>query len=467
MKLFRGFIPASIVGLVFSEFLLIYFCYAGAFLALDWLAYAQSNPLVALDTDYEYLKIAIVVASVMAGMYFQDLYTKIHVHSGVLVFQQVCTAIGIAIAIQGLLTYLLQGEWSTSRWAMLSGSFLTLLLIPPWRMFYSAVVLKAVGSIRMLFLGTSYAIQEIAKQLIEQPEVGMQNLGYVDNEEDRGQFPGGKILGGVSELADLAEELKPDVIVVGLEEQRQHMLVDQMLRLRFSGIRFEEAPATFEATFGRILTRHLQPSQLIFSTDLGQRRRNPFWHTAYSLLFTVILIVIFAPVMLAVAILVRITSRGPVLLRQERVGLNGATFTLYKFRSMHANAEAGTGAVWAKRGDPRVTPIGKWLRALRLDEIPQLFNVLRGEMLLVGPRPERPEFVHTFEGQIPFYGYRHAVKPGITGWAQINYKYGATLEDTIVKLEYDLYYIKNRSLSLDTLIILRTLKVMLFSGLGH
>jgi sugar transferase (PEP-CTERM system associated) len=468
IRLFKVFIPASIIGLVFSEFLLIYFCYTVAACGVGWLVYGQFNPITSLGTDYQYWKIAVVVVSIMAGIYFQDLYSKIHVHSGVLLFQQACTAIGIAIAIQGVLTYALQGEWSTGRWVMLVGTVLTLLLVPPWRMFYGVVVLKAVGTQRTLFLGTSYAIQEIAKHIIEQPEVGMQNLGYIDNHEDVCQPPpGGKILGTVSELTTLADQLKPDVIVVGLEEPRDHMPVDQMLQLRFSGIRFEEAPVTFETTFGRVLTRHLHPSQLIFSTDMGQRRRNPFWHEVYSMLFTLILIVIFIPVMLLVAILVRISSAGPVLLRQKRVGRNDATFALYKFRSMYANAEAKTGAVWASAGDPRVTPIGKWLRRLRLDELPQLFNVLRGEMLLVGPRPERPEFVNQFKDQIAFYRYRHTVKPGITGWAQINYKYGATLEDTIIKLEYDLYYIKHRSISLDILIILRTLKVMLFSGLAR
>jgi lipopolysaccharide/colanic/teichoic acid biosynthesis glycosyltransferase len=149
--------------------------------------------------------------------------------------------------------------------------------------------------------------------------------------------------------------------------------------------------------------------------------------------------------------------------RQVRVGLNGAPFTVYKFRSMRVDAESKTGAVWAVKDDPRVTKVGKWLRRLRLDETPQLLNVLRGEMSLVGPRPERPEFVKSLSEQIPFYTYRHCVKPGITGWAQINYKYGDTLEDTIIKLEYDLYYIKNLALWLDTFIIFHTLKVMLFS----
>ena len=159
----------------------------------------------------------------------------------------------------------------------------------------------------------------------------------------------------------------------------------------------------------------------------------------------------------------KLTSPGPVLHRQKRVGLNGSVFTLNKFRSMYADAEARTGPVWAQKDDPRVTPVGKWIRRFRIDELPQLLNVLRGEMALVGPRPERPEFVATLSEKIPYYSYRHCVQPGITGWAQINYKYGDTLDDAIMKLEYDLYYIKNLAVSLDFYIIFHTLKVMLFS----
>ena len=173
------------------------------------------------------------------------------------------------------------------------GSVFTLLLIPPWRMFYSLVLVKAVGRQRTLFLGTCYAIQEIARHLIDQPEVGMLNLGYIDDLQDVGQLPGGNVLGGIAELTRVAERLKPEVIVVGLGDRREHMPVDQMLQLRFAGIRFEEAQTTFETTFGRVLTLQLQPSQLIFSTDIGQRRRNPFWHALYSLVFTLILIAVF------------------------------------------------------------------------------------------------------------------------------------------------------------------------------
>jgi exopolysaccharide biosynthesis polyprenyl glycosylphosphotransferase len=466
VRLFSVLIPASIVGLVFAEFVIIYLCYAVSPFLVAWIVDPHFGPMEFLTTDYGYVKLAIVALSVMAGLYFHDLYAKVHVHSGVLLFQQVCTAIGAAVVVQGLLMYLLRDAWSISRWTMLIGSVLTVLIIPPWRIFYSSVILKA-GSQRTLFVGTSSVVQEIAEHILKQPEIGMRNLGYIDNEHQNGHLPGGKVLGRISDLASVADQLQPDLIVVGMNESRQQMPTAQMMQLRFSGIRFEEAPVTFEKTFGRVLIKQLRPSQLIFSSEIGQRRQRPFWRNAYSLLLTLFLLVIFSPIMLITAILVRVTSRGPILYRQTRVGLDGKIFSIYKFRSMYENAEAATGAVYAQKNDSRVTPVGKWLRKLRLDELPQLFNILRGEMLLIGPRPERPEFVKKFESQIPFYHFRHSVKPGITGWAQINYKYGENLEDTIIKFEYDLYYIKHQSLTLDTLIFLRTLKVMLFSGLGY
>ena len=167
--------------------------------------------------------------------------------------------------------------------------------------------------------------------------------------------------------------------------------------------------------------------------------------------------------MLVVALLVRLSSPGPILYRQTRVGLGGVPFEVFKFRSMSANAEAGTGAVWATKEDPRITPVGRWLRKLRLDELPQFLNVVRGEMAVAGPRPERPEFCKILEETIPFYKHRHSVKPGITGWAQINHNYTDTIEDSMTKLEYDLYYIKHLTPSLDVYILFHTLKVMLLS----
>jgi exopolysaccharide biosynthesis polyprenyl glycosylphosphotransferase len=202
---------------------------------------------------------------------------------------------------------------------------------------------------------------------------------------------------------------------------------------------------------------------LVFSDEIGPERFNVTLQRVYSFLFAAVGLVIASPVFVLVALAVRATSRGPILYRQNRVGFQGHVFQVLKFRSMYADAEARTGAVWAQKDDPRITPVGRWLRQLRLDELPQLLNVLRGEMAIVGPRPERPEFVKTLTEQIPFYGQRHFVKPGITGWAQINHKYGDTIQDTITKLEFDLYYLKNLSFSMDLYIMFHTAKVMLLS----
>jgi sugar transferase (PEP-CTERM system associated) len=463
IRIFRVFIPASVIGLVFSEALITFFCYLGASVLLYELINPDFSPVVFFQNDGGIWRIGLVIVSIVAGLYFQNLYANFRIKSLTVLVQQLCMAIGGAFLIQAFLTYLKRPEWAVPKWMMIFGSFLTIILLPAWRLFYGSVILKALGTKRVLFLGTSSIIREIAAYMSEHPELGMSTIGFIDNDCDSDNLPPVNVLGPISDLVAIAKELQPDLVVVGMTERRQELPVNDMLHLRFSGIHFEEAPVTFETTFGRILTRQLRPSRLIFSTELGPRKRSLFWHTLYSLFLTLILTAIFAPVMLIVAVLVKLTSQGPIFHRQVRVGLNDSTFTVYKFRSMYANAEAGTGPVWAQKHDPRVTPVGKWLRRLRLDELPQLLNVLRGEMSLVGPRPERPEFVTSLSEKIPFYSYRHCVKPGITGWAQINYKYGDTLEDTIIKLEYDLYYIKNLALSLDTFIIFHTMKVMLFS----
>ncbi len=462
-QLFRSFIPASVIGLVISELLLVFACYLGGAILVSSLVNPEFSPINFIADEGGLFRIAAVVACIVSGLYFQNLYSSFRIRSLTVLVQQVCLVIGCAFLLQALFSYLKRTSWGIPRPAMMFGSLLTLLLIPAWRIFYGSVVLKAFGGQRVLFLGTSEVSLEIAAHLLKHPEVGMHNLGYVDNHSDVRELPGGKVLGSIDQLPELAKKLKPDLIVVGMAERRQELPMRQMLHLRFSGIHFEEAAMTFEATFGRVLTRQLQPSRLIYSSELGPRKRSLFLHSLYALPLALLLTILFAPVMLLVAILVKLTSSGPILHRQLRVGLNDSIFTVYKFRSMYANAEAVTGAVWAKKDDPRITPAGRWLRRLRLDEFPQLFNVLRGEMSLVGPRPERPEFVKALTEQIPYYSYRHCVKPGITGWAQINYKYGDTLQDAIMKLEYDLYYIKYLAISLDSFIIFHTLKVMLFS----
>jgi exopolysaccharide biosynthesis polyprenyl glycosylphosphotransferase len=217
----------------------------------------------------------------------------------------------------------------------------------------------------------------------------------------------------------------------------------------------------YEEYTGKIALENLRPSWLIFSDGFSKSRALLTAKRTFDLVASIVGFVLAMPLMVMVAALTRLTSPGPMLYHQERVGLNGRTFTVHKFRTMREDAEATTGPVWSSANDPRITPVGNFLRRTRLDELPQLWNILKGEMSLVGPRPERPSFVTELTERIPFYGQRHVAKPGLTGWAQVRYTYGASVEDAVQKLQYDLYYIKNMSLALDLVIVLETIKTVL------
>ena len=459
IRLFRVFIPASVIGLLVSEAVLIFFCY---FLAVFLMPGA--DPEVFLLDDNGVWRIAVVAGCIMFGIYFHDLYWKFRIQSKILLVQQLCLVLGLAFMTQALLTYLRLPSFTLPKWTMIVGSGLTLVLLPSWRILYEVLVLRALRRNRVMFLGWSALAAEIYERIAERPEMGLEAIGYLDhNPGDPNPSNPLPFLGEVDHVRDIAAAMKPDRIVVSMAERRGRLPVQDLLDLRFSGVAVEDAQTLYENAFGRIHTKSLRPSQLIFSAELGPRANRVAFQSLYNLLIGAVGFVLALPLMSLTALAVRLSSRGPVLFRQNRVGRDGAVFTLYKFRSMYRNAEARTGAVWATRDDPRITPVGKWIRKLRLDELPQLFNVVRGEMSIVGPRPERPEFVEILSDQIPYYRQRFCVKPGITGWAQINHKYGDTLEDTITKLEYDLYYIKNLAFSMDMYIMFQTVKVMLLS----
>jgi lipopolysaccharide/colanic/teichoic acid biosynthesis glycosyltransferase len=261
-------------------------------------------------------------------------------------------------------------------------------------------------------------------------------------------------------LFDLVVRLKVDLVVIALQDRRDHLPIEELLRCRLHGIPVKEREALYEQITGRIAVESLRPSYLIFNDGFSRSPRTEIVKRAVDMTLAAAGLAITLPAMLAVAIAVRLDSRGPVLFAQERVGRDGMPFTLYKFRSMKSDAEEATGPVWASADDPRITRVGRFLRRIRLDELPQLFNVLAGHMSLVGPRPERPVFVEDLARQIPYYHQRHIVKPGLTGWAQINYPYGNTVEDALQKLQYDLFYIKNQSLLFDLSIVFTTIKTV-------
>lgn len=461
IRLFRVFIPKSVLAVIVLDFLLI--------VLSVWATVLVVIPDADLYLRYEEGSTAVILTAVgiMVGLYWQDAYNQLRVPTHVFVFR-VMGAIGFSLVLQAILAYTRLDIFLPRR-ASIALIPVLLIILPLWRRVFGRILYASFAVDRLVFLGTDSTGLEIAERLRHRPEMGMTVEGFIDDTRPPGAAVEdiAPVLGPSSQLAAITKSMKPRQIVVNMNDRRGRLPVIALLDLRLSGMNIQDTAALYEQVFGRVCTRLLHPSHLIFSPDSGPRPSKTLLQSIYSLLAAAFGLVLVAPVMIVVAVAIRLTSPGPVLYRQSRVGLNGKIFTVYKFRSMVADAEAHTGAVWASKGDPRVTRVGAFIRKTRLDELPQLFNVLRGEMVLVGPRPERPEFVSMLTEQIPYYRQRHCVKPGLTGWAQINYKYGDTFEDAMIKLEYDLYYIKNVSLPLDLYVMFHTLKVMLASSHGQ
>jgi sugar transferase (PEP-CTERM system associated) len=270
-----------------------------------------------------------------------------------------------------------------------------------------------------------------------------------------------KVIGSYDQLLEIVQRESIDQIVIAMPDRRGKLPVDALLTCKMQGVRVEEGTTFYEKVSGKIMLENLRPSWMIFSSGFSVSPLSRLLKRLGDLLLAGTGLILTMPLLPVIATLIKIESHGPVFFTQERVGQNGQLFVLIKFRSMYDDAEEITGPVYADANDCRITGVGKWLRRTRLDELPQLFNVLRGEMSFVGPRPERPFFVQQFDKEIPYYTQRLSVKPGITGWAQVNYPYGATPEDAVEKLRLDLYYIKNMSLLLDLFIVLKTAKIAL------
>jgi sugar transferase (PEP-CTERM system associated) len=316
----------------------------------------------------------------------------------------------------------------------------------------------------VLILGTGSAAQQVARDILTREHFGLHVVGFLGEHpaEVGRKLVNPSVIGTLNDLNALVERLPLALIVVALDDRRGKLPVAELLQCRLAGIRVEEASTVLERLTGRILVRNLRPSWLVFSQGFNKPRLLQNSKRLLELLIAGPAFVLALPLIALAALLVRLDGPGPIFYRQERVGEKGRVFSLLKFRTMRADAEATTGPVWASaQGDERMTRFGRFLRKTRLDELPQLLNVLRGDMSFVGPRPERPHFVEKLAQIIPYYSERHSVKPGITGWAQIKFGYGSNIEDAEEKLQYDLYYIKHMSVRLDLGILFNTMKVML------
>lgn len=297
---------------------------------------------------------------------------------------------------------------------------------------------------------------------------GLKIVGFVPLPDEELQVPASSVLPRVDSLMSLVNRLKVREIIIAIQERRGGCFpIQDLLECKLNGVKVTDSAAFFEREQGKIRVNSLYPSWLIFGGGFDQSPLRTAIKRVFDVVASSILLIITLPVMVVTALCILLEDGSPVFYRQERVGKGGKTFMVAKFRSMRNDAEKGGKPQWALTNDPRVTRVGRIIRKLRIDELPQIFNVLNGDMSFVGPRPERPYFVNQLIAEIPYYNVRHSVKPGITGWAQVRYQYGASVEDAIEKLQYDLYYVKNHSLFLDAIILIETIEVVLLGKGGR
>ncbi|MEQ1547561.1 MAG: TIGR03013 family XrtA/PEP-CTERM system glycosyltransferase [Chakrabartia sp.] len=315
---------------------------------------------------------------------------------------------------------------------------------------------------RLLILGAGQRALRITK-LADEQGAGFIVVGHVDMNDIASVIPSAINRTHIPNLSDHVTRLNASEVVVAIEERRNALPLADLIRLRTTGVHVNEVSTFLERETGRIDLRSVNPSWLIYSDGFSSGRRlSSIAKRIFDIAASLLLLTLTFPFIVIGAVAVKLDSKGPAFFKQRRVGLYGSDFELIKLRSMRTDAEPEGKAVWAQENDPRITRIGQWIRKLRIDELPQIWSVLKGDMSFVGPRPERPEFVADLEKKLVYYAERHMVKPGITGWAQVNYPYGASLQDARAKLEYDLYYAKNYTPFLDILILLQTIRVVLW-----
>jgi sugar transferase (PEP-CTERM system associated) len=325
---------------------------------------------------------------------------------------------------------------------------------------------RGVFNQRIIIMGSGNLAQNIVREIQEKKDCGYSIVLIMYEEGEQNVWVDFKTLAPIKVAGNALNEKARDAgakkVIVALGEKRGRLPIRELLQCRLDGVEVIDGNSFIEMLTGKLIVRNLNPGWLIFSEGFHKSAVKGVLKRLTDIFLSLVLLVLLSPLMAVVAVLIKLDSKGPVIFSQQRAGKGRHKFQIYKFRSMVQDAEEATGPVWAGEDDPRITRIGKIIRRLRIDELPQIWNVLKGDMSFVGPRPEREVFIKELIRQIPYYDARLTVKPGVTGWAQINYAYGASVEDAVEKLNYDLFYIKNMSFMMDLLIILRTVKIVLF-----
>jgi sugar transferase (PEP-CTERM system associated) len=447
------------VLLILAEAALVY----GSIIGAVFLRVGSADAQFELVIRNGFWKAAVGTFFCLAGFYLFDLYDFVVMHDRRELVLRLVQALGLAWIVLALSFYLFPAL-RLGRSISLIALPLALFLMVGWRVVIHWILGQPWFGEKILIVGSGDSAVEIAREVLSRRDAGYRIVGFIgtDSEEVGKSLINPRVIGVTDELGDVVKRENIDRIVVAMGERRGQFPTDKLLQLSLAGhVSIEEGAAFYERITGRVSLSMIRPSWLIFTGPGRKAKLSSISRSVVHRLAALVGAILSLPIVIVTAILIKLESRGPVFYKQERVGKNGRTFVLAKFRSMRVDAEAD-GPVWASKDDDRTTRVGRVIRKIRIDEIPQFWNILKGEMSFVGPRPERPHFVAQLAQEIPYYEQRHLIAPGLTGWAQIKYPYGASIEDARQKLQYDLFYIKNHSLVFDAIIVFETVKIILF-----
>jgi sugar transferase (PEP-CTERM system associated) len=460
IRIFRHYVSRRKAIFVVGEGVLIYcsvslaaFLFLGEYVSLDEML-ADLWP-----------KIFLVAVVTQISLYFNDLYDFKATENMIEMGTRLIQAVGITSVILAVIYFLYPGAM-IGKWVFFISILLMVCFLVSWRLLYAYIIQKRLFAEKAILIGDGDLARDILKEIRHRRDVSYDIRWIVGAKEREGSTLRAEELPvqmhyGFEDISGLAEREQASSIIVALDQKRGVMPYQELLKCKLRGISIIDGESFYERVTGKLLVEKISPSWFIFSDGFVKSRTSRFIKRVVGLVISLVMLVVLFPIMVLTAIAIKLESKGTVFFSQKRVGENGVEFTLHKFRSMKQDAEKETGPVWAADEDPRITRVGRIIRKLRIDELPQLWNVVRGDMSFVGPRPERAFFVEQLKRTVPYYNERFAVKPGVTGWAQVKYAYGATEEDALEKLRYDLYYIKNMSPVMDLMVILLTIKIVL------
>lgn len=462
LKIFSRYIPVKTILLLVTEnlwitgTLAILLVLRARYILHDEVNLAELAPELAV-------KVALITLICQVSLFYNQLYDLSIVNNRRELIIRGLQSFGAAAVILGLL-YVIFPALMMGNGVVAAFVGLGVLILLGWRMVVGAASRLYEVPWRVLVLGCGDLAVDLVTALRERPDLKMDVVGFLTARPELvgTSLVNPRVLGMTSELHEVVETEKVDRVVVALPDRRNSLPMRELLELKLRGVTVEDGHSLYEKVTGKIRTTALPPSWMVFSDSFQALSRKVRYKQFLDFCLALVALVLALPIAVVAAILTKLDSPGPVLFSQERVGLRGRVFRVFKFRTMRPDAEAAGGPQWATEDDPRITRVGRFLRKVRLDELPQIWNVLKGDMSFIGPRPERPHFVALLSEQLPYYNQRHCVRPGLTGWAQIRYHYGSSVEDALEKLQYDLFYVKNLSFFLDLAILFETGRIILF-----